>query len=92
MAGDKFYTEDELKKKSVAELKELAEAYIDEDDIADYKTKQPLIAAIIYNLPQQDMVALRVTFRCGWEVANPINYGQPVEGDRYPAAVLEYDS
>ena len=49
MAGDKFYTEDELKKKSVAELKELAEAYIDEDEIDDIKTKQPLIAAIIDN-------------------------------------------
>lgn len=48
--------------------------------------------AIIYNLPQQDMVALRVTFRCGWEVANPINYAQPVEGQRYPAAVLETPS
>ena len=49
MAGDKFYTEDELKKKSVAELKELAVAYIDEDEIDDIRTKQPLFAAIIDN-------------------------------------------
>jgi HK97 family phage major capsid protein len=45
--------------------------------------------AIVYNLLQQDMVALRVTFRAGWQVANTINYSQTVEGSRYPAAVLE---
>lgn len=45
--------------------------------------------AIVYNLPQQDMIALRVTFRCGWEVANPINYAQTDAAQRYPAAVLE---
>jgi HK97 family phage major capsid protein len=44
--------------------------------------------AIIYNLPQQDMVALRLVFRMGWAVANPINYQQQVEGSRYPFAVL----
>lgn len=45
--------------------------------------------AIIYNLAQQDMVGLRVTFRAGWQVANPINYEAAVEADRYPAVVLE---
>lgn len=44
--------------------------------------------AIIYNLPQQDMVALRLVFRVGWEVSNPINYDQGTEASRYPFAVL----
>ena len=41
-----------------------------------------------YNLAQQDMVALRLTFRVGWQVANTINYQQPVEANRYPAAYV----
>lgn len=44
--------------------------------------------AIIYNLPQQDMVALRLVFRAAYAVANPINYQQGVEASRYPFAVL----
>jgi len=43
---------------------------------------------IIYNLPQQDMVALRIRFRCGWQVSNQVTYDQPTEANRYPAAVL----
>jgi hypothetical protein len=43
---------------------------------------------VIYNLPQQDMVALRLVFRMGWEVSNPINYQQGVAASRYPFAVL----
>jgi hypothetical protein len=43
---------------------------------------------IIYNLPQQDMVAMRIVFRAGWQVANPINYQQAVEASRYPFGVL----
>jgi len=43
---------------------------------------------IIYNLPQQDMVALRLVFRAAYAVANPINYQQGTEANRYPFAVL----
>lgn len=43
---------------------------------------------IVYNLPQQDMVALRMTMRVGWQVANTINYDQQTEASRYPAGVL----
>lgn len=46
--------------------------------------------AIVYNLPQQDMTALRLTFRVGWQVANLINYDQPTEASRYPVARLVY--
>jgi HK97 family phage major capsid protein len=49
---------------------------------------------IAYNLAQQDMVALRVTFRCGFQVANPVtlsNEGSPTDPHttRYPFAVLK---
>jgi hypothetical protein len=46
--------------------------------------------AIMYNLMQQDMVALRVTCRFGWQVANIINYDNPVDATRYPVATLLY--
>lgn len=46
--------------------------------------------AIVFNLMQQDMTALRLTFRIGWQVSNIINYDQAVEANRYPAAVLTY--
>lgn len=56
--------------------------------ILDQAVIQDNTGAIIYNLAQQDMVAMRVTFRVGWQVANPINYDQAVEANRYPAGVL----
>ena len=44
---------------------------------------------VIYNLMQQDMVALRVTFRMGWEVPNPINAIDGSEETRFPFALVE---
>ncbi len=43
---------------------------------------------IIYNAYQQDLTLLRVTFRVGFQISNPINRSQPTEGSRYPFAVL----
>lgn len=49
---------------------------------------QDATGAIVFNLLQQDMSAMRVTFRAGWQVANAINREQGTEASRYPAAVL----
>jgi HK97 family phage major capsid protein len=43
---------------------------------------------VVYNLPQQDMVAMRVKARYAWQVANVYNVDQPVEANRYPFGVL----
>jgi HK97 family phage major capsid protein len=43
--------------------------------------------AIVYNLAQQDMVALRVTFRAAFQVANPKTSANQNDGTRYPFAV-----
>lgn len=43
---------------------------------------------ILYNLAQQDMVALRAVIRLGWQLPNPINRLQTVEANRYPFSVL----
>lgn len=43
---------------------------------------------IQYNLAQQDMVALRVVMRLGWQLPNPINNVNQTEATRYPFAVL----
>lgn len=44
---------------------------------------------VIYNLMQQDMVALRCTMRLGWELPNPINAEDPSEETRFPFALVE---
>jgi HK97 family phage major capsid protein len=43
---------------------------------------------IIHNLAQDDMIGLRVTFRMGWELPNPINRVQQDESARFPFAAL----
>ena len=47
---------------------------------------QDNLGAIVYNLAQQDMVALRVVTRVAWQVANIINYDN---ANGFPASVLK---
>lgn len=43
---------------------------------------------LIYNLPQQDMLALRAVMRLGWALPNPLNLLNTDDSSRYPFAVL----
>ena len=43
---------------------------------------------ILYNLGQDDMVALRIVMRLGWEIPNPINAEAENEETRFPFAVV----
>ena len=58
--------------------------------VLDQAVIQDNTGVIIYNLAQQDMTALRLTFRVGWQVSNLVNYDQPTEASRFPAARLMY--
>lgn len=57
--------------------------------ILDQAVIQDASGNIIYNLAQQDMIALRAVMRLGWQLPNPINRMQPTEANRYPFAVLK---
>ncbi len=51
--------------------------------------QDPTTGNIIYNLAQQDMVALRCYMRWGWALPNPINPVNETEATRYPFSVLK---
>lgn len=51
--------------------------------------QDPTSGDILYNLAQEDMVALRVVMRLGWEIPNPINALQPDESVRFPFASID---
>jgi HK97 family phage major capsid protein len=50
--------------------------------------QDPSDNSIVYNLAQQDMVALRVTFRFAWQLPNPVNRLAEDEEGRLPFAVV----
>lgn len=56
--------------------------------ILDQAVIQDNTGAIIYNLAQQDMVALRAVMRIAWQVPNPINRLNSDEAARYPISAL----
>lgn len=58
--------------------------------LLDQAVIQDNTGAIVYNLAQQDMVAMRVKFRVGWQVGNTLNNDNPDAGSRYPAAALVF--
>ena len=54
--------------------------------------QNPSDGEIMYNLAQEDMVALRVVMRLGWEIPNPITALQPDEAVRFPFAAVQATS
>lgn len=50
--------------------------------------QDPSDGSILYNLAQDDMVALRVVMRLGWEIPNPVNALDGTEA-RFPFASLK---
>ncbi len=56
--------------------------------VLDQAVIQDASGNIIYNLAQQDMVALRGVMRLGFALPNPINRMNETEATRYPFAVL----
>ena len=54
--------------------------------------QNPSDGEIMYNLAQEDMVALRVVMRLGWEIPNPITALQPDETVRFPFAAVQATS
>lgn len=58
--------------------------------LLDQAVIQDNSGAIVYNLPQQDLLALRVKFRVGWQVSNRINNDNPDAATRYPVAAMVF--
>lgn len=56
--------------------------------ILDQAVIQDAGGSIIYNLAQQDMVALRAVIRLGFALPNPINRAQSTAASRYPFGIL----
>jgi len=56
--------------------------------LLDQAVIQNNTGAIQFNLAQQDMIAMRVTLRMAYQIANTLNYDRPTEAQRFPFAVL----
>lgn len=56
--------------------------------VLDQAVIQDNAGAIVYNLAQQDMVALRAVIRLAWQIPNPTNRLNSNDNTRYPIGVL----
>ena len=54
--------------------------------------QDPSDGSIVYNLMQNDMVALRAVMRLGWEIPNPINAFNAANATRCPFSVYSPDA
>lgn len=50
--------------------------------------QNPSDSKILFNLMQQDMIAIRAVMRMGWEIPNPISSTNPDNSTRFPFAVV----
>jgi|SRR6476620_2468216 len=57
-------------------------------EILDQAVIQDGTGAIVYNLAQQDMMALKVTMRVAYQIANTIRRDNEVEASRYPFSLI----
>jgi HK97 family phage major capsid protein len=57
--------------------------------LLDQATITDAAGNVVYNLAQQDMVALRVVFRAGFAVGNPVNREGAGGANQYPFSVLQ---
>lgn len=48
----------------------------------------PTTGEMLYNLPQQDLIAIRATMRLGWEIPNPVTSAEVSNGVRFPFSVI----
>jgi HK97 family phage major capsid protein len=71
-------------KQFVYAIRQELEAKLFEDGVI----QDPSTGAILYNLLQDDMAAVRFTFRMGWQAPNPINALAGDETLRLPLAVV----
>ena len=71
-------------KQFVYAIRQELEAKLFEDGVI----QDPSTGAILYNLLQDDMAAIRFTFRMGWQAPNPVNALADNEALRLPLAVV----
>lgn len=71
-------------KQFVYAIRQELEAKLFEDGVI----QDPSTGAILYNLLQDDMAAVRFTFRMGWQAPNPVNALAGDETLRLPLAVV----